>query len=379
MNKILLHTGGMPATTSISNTFIEKYMIPANGSYVKIYLYLAKCFQTNNETITISSLADKMENTENDIIRALQYWEKNNLLRIYRNPLSDDIEGIEMLIPEQDITANNIDEALSASEYNEEITEPEEITPDDYTEPEKESQVEEAGKYLEISVTPEQTKRLSSNEDFTWTCRVIESYLNRPLNINEAQLITYLYDTLRFSKDLLLYLYEYCISMGKTNNNYIQAVALSWDEQNIKTPEDAKMASINYNAGYTAIAKACALGRSLAAVEKKFVDRWQKESHMDLSVILEACNRTLLKLQKADFKYIDGILDKWHSLNVKTLVDIEKADEIYSKNKAENQNKDYSNSNQTQQTVKKNQFNTFQQRNASNSEVDALEKKLLSN
>ena len=100
---------------------------------------------------------------------------------------------------------------------------------------------------------------------------------------------------------------------------------------------------------------------------------------MDLSVILEACNRTLLKLQKADFKYIDGILDKWHSLNVKTLVDIEKADEIYSKNKAENQNKDYSNSNQTQQTVKKNQFNTFQQRNASNSEVDALEKKLLSN
>ena len=202
MNKILLHTGGMPATTSISNTFIEKYMIPANGSYVKIYLYLAKCFQTNNETITISSLADKMENTENDIIRALQYWEKNNLLRIYRNPLSDDIEGIEMLIPEQDITANNIDEALSASEYNEEITEPEEITPDDYTEPEKESQVEEAGKYLEISVTPEQTKRLSSNEDFTWTCRVIESYLNRPLNINEAQLITYLYDTLRFSKDL---------------------------------------------------------------------------------------------------------------------------------------------------------------------------------
>ena len=49
------------------------------------------------------------------------------------------------------------------------------------------------------------------------------------------------------------------------------------------------------------------------------------------------------------------------------------------KNKAENQNKDYSNSNQTQQTVKKNQFNTFQQRNASNSEVDALEKKLLSN
>lgn len=373
MNKILLHTGGMPATTSISNTFIEKYMILANGSYVKIYLYLAKCFQTNNETITISSLADKMENTENDIIRALQYWEKNNLLRIYRNPLSDDIEGIEMLIPEQDITANNIDEALPASEYNEEITEPEDITPDDYTEPEKESQVEEAGKYLEISVTPEQTKRLSSNEDFTWTCRVIESYLNRPLNINEAQLITYLYDTLRFSKDLLLYLYEYCISMGKTNNNYIQAVALSWDEQNIKTPEDAKMASINYNAGYTAIAKACALGRPLAAVEKKFVDRWQKEWHMDLSVILEACNRTLLKLQKADFKYIDGILDKWHSLNVKTLVDIEKADEIYSKNK------DYSNSNQTQQTVKKNQFNTFQQRNASNSEVDALEKKLLSN
>ena len=98
----------------------------------------------------------------------------------------------------------------------------------------------------------------------------------------------------------------------------IQAVALAWHERGVKTPEDAKKESTDYNTAHTAISKAFGLGRPLAMIEKQFVEKWQKDWSIDLSVILEACNRTMLKIQKADFKYTDGILDNWHKSGIKT-------------------------------------------------------------
>ncbi|MDE6568012.1 MAG: hypothetical protein K2K70_09830 [Lachnospiraceae bacterium] len=97
MDQILLCTNHMPRTTLIHNSFIENYMMEANGDYVKVYLYLAKCIQYQESELSISSLADHMDNTEKDVIRALQYWEKRNLLLIERDPHTGCIIGIDML------------------------------------------------------------------------------------------------------------------------------------------------------------------------------------------------------------------------------------------------------------------------------------------
>lgn len=401
MDTILLCSGYLPSTTFIHNTFIENYMLSANGSYVKVYIYLAKCIQAGEKDLSISSLADKMDNTEKDILRALNYWEKNSLIHLLKNGPGSEITGIEMLNPDSPAPAKSA-EGTKTEEPPE---------PNTDTVPAKETKPDASGntagsviqkpdvslntgktpdkpeeatvpipaspsskiyeKQAEINITAAQTKRLSGDEEFVWTCRVIESYINKPLNSKEVQLISYLYDNLGFSPDLLLYLYEYCISLGKTNVNYIQAVAFSWDEQNIKNPEDAKNASSNYNATYTAISKAFAIDRPLAIVEKKYVSRWMDEWHMDLAVVLDACSRTMLKLQKADFKYTDGILDNWHKKNIHTLQDVGKEDEIYAQKKAGEQNK------KPASEVPKNQFNKFQQRGTSQAEVDELEKKLL--
>ena len=99
MDTILRCSGYLPATTYIHNTFIENYMLTANGSYVKVYIYLSKCIQTGESNLSISSLADKMDNTEKDILRALNYWEKNNLLHLIKNENNNEITGIEILNP----------------------------------------------------------------------------------------------------------------------------------------------------------------------------------------------------------------------------------------------------------------------------------------
>ena len=471
MDQILLCTNHIPRTTLIHNSFIENYMTEANGDYVKVYLYLAKCIQYQESELSISSLADHMDNTEKDVIRALQYWEKRNLLLIERDPHTNYITGIDMLLPEHPSKHAKTDHASANSTDIQNVANPShthmptddfasrqisptkstavdyshlpagalasgqirpmesttanylhlsagtlvsgQIRPMESAIPEHTAQIQEfysndnahsetaASSYdsapmrdntidlandqaesktnatddntREISVSSARLKELATNEEFVWTCHVIESYLDRPMKPNETRLISYLYDTLHFSKDLLLYLYEYCISLGKTNHNYIQAVALSWDEQGVTTPEEAEKVSTAYNSAYNAVSKSLALGRALATVEKKCVDRWQHTWHMDLSVILEACNRTILKVHKADFKYIEGILDRWQQNGVHTLQDVEKADLAYAQSKKNT----HGNTSTQLRNKPKNQFQNFQQRNTSSQDVDDLERRLL--
>ena len=432
MDHILLCTNHIPPITTIYNSFIEDYMPAANGSYVKVYLYIAKCLQAKESNFSISSLADQLENTEKDILRALMYWEKKGLMSLNRDKATGEILGLEMLIPfaERDfdtyenaakesaaslgtdsdfsesaaldrhnfgfsesgaLDRHNSDFSESAaldrrnsdfSETNASNTSTSESSGtnapvkvnSDVRKASSSSQKKNSSAVKPIQVSPEQIQELSANEDFVWVCNVVESYLERPMKPTEIQLITYLYGTLHFSRELILHLYDYCISMGKTACNYIQTVALSWHEQGIETPEQAQNVSVRYLASYNAVSKALGLGRGLAEIEKKYVDHWQNDWNMDLSVILEACNRTVLKLHHADFKYTEGILSHWNEQNVRTLQGVEQSDLHYAQAKEQKEKKKPSTSGKQ---APRNQFQNFKQRDVSSEELQELERKLL--
>ena len=445
MDHILLCTNHIPPITTIYNSFIEDYMPAANGSYVKVYLYIAKCLQAKESNFSISSLADQLENTEKDILRALMYWEKKGLMSLNRDKATGEILGLEMLIPfaERDfdtyentakesaaslgvdsdlsesgaldrrnsdlsetgaldrrnsdfsetgaldrrnsdlsetgaLDRRNSDfsetDAANTSTYESSGTDAPSNVNSDVHRASNSAQEKNSSTAKPIQVSPEQIQELSANEDFVWVCNVVESYLERPMKPTEIQLITYLYGTLHFSRELILHLYDYCISMGKTACNYIQTVALSWHEQGIKTPEQAQNASVRYLASYNAVSKALGLGRGLAEIEKKYVDHWQNDWNMDLSVILEACNRTVLKLHHADFKYTEGILSHWNEQNVRTLQGVEQSDLHYAQTKEQKEKKKPSTSGKQ---TPRNQFQNFKQRDVSSEELQELERKLL--
>ena len=432
MDHILLCTNHIPPITTIYNSFIEDYMPAANGSYVKVYLYIAKCLQAKESNFSISSLADQLENTEKDILRALMYWEKKGLMSLNRDKATGEILGLEMLIPfaERDfdtyenaakesaaslgvdsdlsetgaldrrnsdlsetgaldrrnsdlsetgaLNRRNSDfsetDAANTSTYESSGTDAPSNVNSDVHRASSSAQEKNSSAVKPIQVPPEQIQELSANEDFVWVCNVVESYLERPMKPTEIQLITYLYGTLHFSRELILHLYDYCISMGKTACNYIQTVALSWHEQGIKTPEQAQNASVRYLASYNAVSKALGLGRGLAEIEKKYVDHWQNDWNMDLSVILEACNRTVLKLHHADFKYTEGILSHWNEQNVRTLQGVEQSDLHYAQTKEQKEKKKPSTSGKQ---TPRNQFQNFKQRDVSSEELQELERKLL--
>ena len=76
MSNISLSMSSGAKSTVISNQFIDKYMPKANGSYVKIYVYLLRCISDVSSDMSLSYIADRLDETEKDITAALKYWEE---------------------------------------------------------------------------------------------------------------------------------------------------------------------------------------------------------------------------------------------------------------------------------------------------------------
>lgn len=356
MNKILLHTEGISDVTIVPNAFIDFFMPSANGAYVKVYLYLLRSFSTNILEFTISTIADHLDNTEKDIIRALNYWEKHNLLKIERNTQKE-ITAIHMT----ELNGFCNDATANTSAADDTDSELDEIAVSIHT-------VEEPAmrqRYSQAKIT-----ELTGNDEIKWAMHIVEIYLDRPLKPMDIQLILYLYEELHFSSELIMYLYEYCVSRNKKNPSYIEAVALTWAKEGIDTEEKAREATVVYNEHFNSVNKAFGLNRAPGQIERQFITKWVEVFSFTDDIITEACNRTILRTQKPDFKYADKILETWFKKGVKDKADIARLDDEFAKGKV---------SSKITPLVKQtsNRFNQFPQRNYTAKDYAELERKLI--
>ena len=74
-DKITLLYNVQNEVTVLPNKFIDEYMIKADGEYVKIYLLILR-LQGMGLPVDVERIADYLELTRKDVLRALSYWEK---------------------------------------------------------------------------------------------------------------------------------------------------------------------------------------------------------------------------------------------------------------------------------------------------------------
>lgn len=391
MSTILLNSSRERGVTLVPNRFIDEYMPVASGSYVKVYLYLLRCMNSSTDVgITISSIADHLDETEKDIIRALCYWEKVSLITLERN---EQKEILSITVNDPDCKAEDNREGHGTApaeavrdvmpadkkEYPPETpnTSYEEIATSKTADPPRHHLFEKP------TYSEAQIKQLTENDEVKWLLNIIEIYLERLIKPSDMQLILYLYESLGFSAELIMYLYEYCISKNKKNPSYIEAVALSWAEEGIDTVEKAEASTALYNSNYNAINKAFGLNRSPGQVEKQYIEKWLNKFAFSIDIIVEACNRTILLTQKPDFKYTDKILENWHKKGVTELSQISRLDKEHSKDAAANTAntntaaKNYNKAPQQPRPSSQNRFNAFPQRSYTEADYSSMEQKLL--
>ncbi len=364
MSTIKLTSNNSCTTTTISNIFIDSYMPYANGEYVKVYIYLLRLLSSGDTGLSILKIADHLDNTETDVIRALNYWEKCSLITIEKST-SGEISSIILEEP-----------AVKEITYERTAYETGIVTPSasiTQTETATTHTMEAKAKFERPTYTSTQIAELTNTDEVKWLMNIIEVYLKRNMTPNDVQLVLFIYETLGFSTDLILHLYDYCISRNKTNSSYIEAVAIAWKEEGIDTVEKADISIAKYNTNYNAVSKAFGLNRQPGDIEKKFMDKWFSSFGFSTDIIIEACNRTLLNTGKPDFKYANSIIENWYAKGVKTKADILVLDQKHNSRAASSRQQK-----QPQAKVNpKNQFNAFPQRDYSKDYISSLEERLL--
>lgn len=314
--------------TPVSNIFIEKYMIQARGEFIKIYLLMLKYSLSGELGVSSSILASSLNLLESDIMNALHYWNDLGVIKL-----------------------KSID---NMGNFNVEFLD---LT-DEVKSPTKQIDLLEA---LDSNNTKDMMKD-------------IEVLLGRPLSPNEMSLYLNWQEEFGFSSELILILIEYCLSKGKSDYRYIEKVALSWYDQKISTIEQAqnlikktedKWINMRKILTYLGITNT-----DIMKPQQDIIEKWILTFRFSNEIIFKACDICFERLNRADFKYIDGILSNWNKNNIRTLDDIALKDNKTTQTSFFKKNL-YNN---TESSTVSQKFNNFEPRQY---DYDSLEKKLL--
>ena len=345
-------------------------MTDANGEFVKVYLYLVRLLNSGR-AVTVADIADHFNLTEKDICRAIRYWIKEGVLQLEYTK-DKILTGITMLplTAKAPVVGNSTllsmlgveDEEIATAEEPKPVqsktkkasslnTNAENNLPNNDGKAQSDSQqvVPEKITYKPSYVASKE----ENDEDFANLKFQMKTYYNRPLTGNDVNTLLYIYENLSFTPDLIEYLFEHCLEIGKMNSRYIQAVAVNWYQEGITQVEQAKENSSNYNVKYNSVLKHLGItGRTPTVNEKKLIDSWYDTYAFDQNIITEACDRAIAtRPHSANLQYVNGILDSWFKQNVKTLSDVHALDEKWAEDKKKKT---------TSGKTSTNQFNKYQ-------------------
>lgn len=305
--------------TILPNAFLDGYMPHANGEFVKIYLYLLRVSQDPAKSVSLSQIADRMTCTENDVVRAVRYWEKTGLL-IVESDEKRNITGITFADPVRSKEETGQEKRPKNTR---------DASPNEGSSSKAEEPVRKDEPY---TLTEDKMAELAGKEDVQELLFIAEKYMSRPLTRTDQQKIFYFLDGLRFSTDLIDYLIEYCVSRGHKSIRYIEKVALAWHDAGIKTVTEARESTGKYHKEYYDIFKALGVNNhNPITAEIRIMDKWLVTYGFPMDVITEACTRTILNTAKPTLGYADGILTNWWNAGVKTLDDIKAQDNRHEK------------------------------------------------
>lgn len=358
MHSFTIEKNEKSGTVFLPYCFVDQYMNRLPGDAVRVYLYLLRHASGTSSALTVSALAASLSVSEPEVLQAFRALEAVRLLAIAWENDSFPI-SIHLLdcVPQD-----------SASIYVEE-------------------QIKKRAPQLlgadagDSGTVPARRPRdakdfslCSDDEDAKALFYVAGKYLGRSLTPTDVDSILYYREDLNFSWDLIEYLIEYCTSGGHKKFAYIDKVAVSWFEAKVKTIEDAKAESKRYSDQYFKVIRAFGIkDRHLAKTEEDMLLRWTNEYGFSTDIIIEACDRTVKKINRASFDYADSILKRWSEQGVTTLEDVKRVDSEFQAQKAEKSAADQTAARTFSGAAKTNQGI---QRSYSSSDLKELERRL---
>lgn len=149
----------------------------------------------------------------------------------------------------------------------------------------------------------------------------LQNTLNRPLNKEDLSIIALLVDVFEMKSEVILMLFQYCVSIGKNNIHTIERIGAEWAKEGIDTVEkaDAKINHIHStDKDYKVVSKIFGIANTSYPTKKQleFCSKWVRDWGFNEGMLREACERCIKVKGEIKFNYIDGILKNWHTMGL---------------------------------------------------------------
>ena len=216
---------GMQADiTCVPNAFIDELLGEANGEYVRVYLYLLRHCSTN---IKLHIVADELNLTDHDVMRAVSYWEKKGIFQ----------EGVTKLAEEE---LRN-EEAARQSEAKLEMKREQNYRKTSFFDEKNRDDLFSSGeKNRDDSSFSGEKRREIDEEMFEGILYVAKHLLPGGVSRSHVQKLEYMVEYLAMDAELIEFLLDYCAGLQKTAPRYMEQVALDWHAQGIRTVKQAQ-------------------------------------------------------------------------------------------------------------------------------------------
>lgn len=262
--------------TCVENIFIMEYMPEAEGLFVKIYL-TALMF-AGNEEMSNERLARHLNVTEEDVLRAWNYWEEKNVIR--KHYIRED-DRFHYVVEFLSLKERIYSPQLAASGGAEETA---------YGEKMDDKLVRRVfGEIQEI------------------TGRMLEG--REPESI-----VSWIYDN-GIDPELIIFVYRYCVQQRRNSHfRYIESVLKQWLDEGIDSVEKAAEYQEETDQRFInrkRVMQALGFTRNPTESEAEKIDQWFEEMGFSMEKVLDACAKTS-GISNPNINYVNAVLTRWH-------------------------------------------------------------------
>ncbi|MBR5507783.1 MAG: DnaD domain protein [Clostridia bacterium] len=293
MDSIIINNN--PDSFSVYSGFVDKFIKDANASFIKVYIYIVR-HSNDKDGMTYEKIAKDTGLLKSDVVASLKFWQENDAITLDNNSITIN----KIAEPQQSLIA----ETHSENKMTEERV----LQPN--------TSVASSYKGAEV------VKTVNSDRELASLFMLVSQILNKNLSTNDYKIIYSFIDYLKLPEQVIIILFEYCASNGKTNMRYIEKIAYSWADNGITTPDLANKFVKNSNKEQSILStykkNFRISGREFTQTEEKMLLSWINDYKADEELIMRAYDCAVMNTGKVSFRYMDSIIkNEIESKNVK--------------------------------------------------------------
>ena len=278
---------------AVPGDVVDHYIRLADSDKLKVLLFVLRHAQEN---VTAAAAAEYLRISEDAAQEALQFWEQADVLR---SGTVQQGTAFAFAAP-----------AASAA-----------------VPPASDSSIGTQKSSKEIKLDPSEiAEAIEGSEVLSGLFMLAEKHLGRPLNHMEQRSLLWMSQYLNIPGEILLMLIRYCVSNDIFSVSYVESIAVRWQSQGILTLEaaEAEIERMTKDHTFTGeIRRMFELKRNPTTKQKSYIELWQNAGY-PMELIHYAYEIAIERIEKADFKFINTILENWITNGVKTLEDAQK-------------------------------------------------------